>query len=61
MKFLLEITIVVALNIFLFGYVQRKMAILILAQRNQILVLKHRRRGNIEAVPQKGWFMSQSN
>ena len=40
MKILLEITILAALNLFLFGYVQRKMAILVLAQRNQIIVLK---------------------
>ena len=40
MKILLEMTILAALNLFLFGYVQRKMAILVLAQRNQIIVLK---------------------
>ena len=40
MKILLGITILVALNLFLFGYVQRKMAILVLVQRNQIIVLK---------------------
>jgi len=40
MKFLLEITILVALNLLLFGYFHRKMLILILAQRNQIVVLK---------------------
>jgi len=40
MKILLGITILAALNLFLIGYVQRKMAILVLAQRNQIIVLK---------------------
>ena len=40
MKFLLEIAIVVALNLLLFGYFHRKMLILVLAQRNQIVVLK---------------------
>ncbi len=40
MKILLEIAILVALNVFLFGYVQRKMAFLVIAQRNQIIVLK---------------------
>ena len=54
MRFLLEITILVALNIFLFGYAQWKMAILVLAQRNQILVLKQSRHGNIESVPENG-------
>ena len=40
MKILLEITILICFNLFLFGVVQRKMAILVLAQRNQIIVLK---------------------
>ncbi len=40
MKILLEIAILVALNVFLFGYVQRKIAFLVIAQRNQIIVLK---------------------
>ncbi len=40
MKIILEIAILVALNVFLFGYVQRKMAVLVVAQRNQIIVLK---------------------
>ncbi|MDP8255060.1 MAG: integrase core domain-containing protein [Candidatus Alcyoniella australis] len=40
MKILLEATILICLNLLLFGYVQRKMAILVLAQRNQIIVLK---------------------
>ena len=31
MKILLEITILVTLNLFLFGYIQRKMAILVVA------------------------------
>ena len=33
MKILFEIAILIGLNLFLFGYVQRKMAILIVAQR----------------------------
>jgi len=40
MKLLIEIAILAALNLFLFGIAQRKLAILVLAQRNQILVLK---------------------
>lgn len=40
MKILLEITILITLNLFLFGYIQREMLILVLAQRNQIIVLK---------------------
>ena len=40
MRFSLEMAIIVALNLFLLGYVQRKMAVLIVAQRYQIAVLK---------------------
>ena len=40
MRFLLEMAIIVALFLLLFGYIHRKMLILIIAQRNQILVLK---------------------
>jgi len=51
MKILLEFTILTVLNLFLFGVLQRKMAILVLAQRNQIIVLKRsvksRRSGNV--------------
>ena len=40
MKLSLEITILILLGLFLFVYVHRKMLILLLAQRNQIIVLK---------------------
>ena len=40
MKVLLEVAILISLNLFLFGYVHRKMAILIIAQRNQLIVLQ---------------------
>ena len=40
MNTLFEIVILATLNLFLFGYVHRKMAILVVAQRNQIIVLK---------------------
>ncbi len=40
MKTLLEIVILVALNLLLFGYAHRKMLVLTVAQRNQIIVLK---------------------
>ena len=40
MKIVLEITILAALNLFLFGYVQRKMIVLAVSQRNQIIILK---------------------
>ena len=40
MKLLLEIAVVVGLNLFLFAYFQRKLVLLVVAQRNQIAVLK---------------------
>jgi len=40
MKTLLEMAILVGLNLFLFGYAQKKMLLLVVAQRNQIIVLK---------------------
>ena len=40
MKLLLEIAILVGLHLFLFGCVQRKLLLLVVAQRNQITVLK---------------------
>lgn len=36
MKILLEIVILVGLNLFLFGYLQRELLLLVVAQKNQI-------------------------
>ncbi len=40
MKILLEIAIIVGLNLFFFGYLQRELLFLVVAQRNQIIVFK---------------------
>ncbi len=40
MNILLQVTILTALNLLLFGYVQRKILVLVITQRNQIIVLK---------------------
>jgi len=40
MKILLEITILIGLNLFLFGYLQRELLLLVVAQKDQIIVLK---------------------
>jgi hypothetical protein len=40
MKILLEITILIGLNLFFFGFLQRKMALLVIVQQEQLAVYK---------------------